>query len=297
MQSYAQLARAFSSHSSSIDVAMLDVVWPGAFAPVPGQPEAQALGSQAKNARGRGSSRTTRSTASWSASPGSVTSACSTTAPTCWRSTATGPPETWDELGAEAKKIVDGEKGSNPNFNGFVFQGNAYEGLTCNALEWIAPRRRHDRRENKQVTLNNPQAAAISNKGQGLGRHHRAGGRHHLPGGRGPQRLRRGNAAFMRNWPYMYSSFRPPLAVKASSTWPSLPHGSDNSGTVGGWQIAVSKYSKNKDAAIEFVRYMTSPKSEVRAIVTERAGDKTVAEDPQSSRRTRTWSRRWRLHA
>ena len=30
---YAQLARAFSSHSSSIDVAMLDVVWPGAFAP------------------------------------------------------------------------------------------------------------------------------------------------------------------------------------------------------------------------------------------------------------------------
>src|SRR5262245_2185895 len=32
-QSYAQLARAFSSKSSSIDVAMIDVVWPGAFAP------------------------------------------------------------------------------------------------------------------------------------------------------------------------------------------------------------------------------------------------------------------------
>src|SRR5919109_3592592 len=29
---YAQLARNFSSHSSSIDVAMFDVVWPGAFA-------------------------------------------------------------------------------------------------------------------------------------------------------------------------------------------------------------------------------------------------------------------------
>ena len=44
---YAQLARAFSSHSSSIDVAMLDVVWPGAFAPflVDLKP---ALGSQAK---------------------------------------------------------------------------------------------------------------------------------------------------------------------------------------------------------------------------------------------------------
>src|ERR1043166_2771461 len=32
-QSYAQLARAFSSKSSSIDVAMLDVNWPAAFAP------------------------------------------------------------------------------------------------------------------------------------------------------------------------------------------------------------------------------------------------------------------------
>ena len=40
-----------------------------------------------------------------------------------------------------------------------------------------------------------------------------------------------------------------------------LPHGASGKsvGTVGGWQLAVSKYSKHKDAAIEFVRYMTSP--------------------------------------
>ena len=48
------------------------------------------------------------------------------------------PPATWDELEQQANTIVNGEKGSNPNFAGFVFQGNAYEGLTCNALEWLA---------------------------------------------------------------------------------------------------------------------------------------------------------------
>ena len=40
-----------------------------------------------------------------------------------------------------------------------------------------------------------------------------------------------------------------------------LPHGAAGKsvGTVGGWQLAVSKYSKHQDASIEFVRYMTSP--------------------------------------
>ena len=44
---YQQLARNFSSHSSSINVAMLDVIWPGAFAPYLVN-LAPALGKQAK---------------------------------------------------------------------------------------------------------------------------------------------------------------------------------------------------------------------------------------------------------
>ena len=46
------------------------------------------------------------------------------------------PPETWAELEEQAQTIQDGERADNPSFRGFVWQGNAYEGLTCNALEW-----------------------------------------------------------------------------------------------------------------------------------------------------------------
>src|SRR5260370_18750033 len=79
------------------------------------------------------------------------------------------PPLTWDELAMQAQKILDGEKAANPTFAGFVFQGKAYEGLTCDALEWIASSgggtivdtRTHN------MTVNNPQAAAILNTVKG----------------------------------------------------------------------------------------------------------------------------------
>lgn len=49
------------------------------------------------------------------------------------------PPQTWDELTQAARRIQEAErKAGNERFWGFVFQARAYEGLTCNALEWIA---------------------------------------------------------------------------------------------------------------------------------------------------------------
>src|SRR5205823_7152794 len=75
------------------------------------------------------------------------------------------PPTTWDELAMQAQKIMDGEKGANPNFAGFVFQGKAYEGLTCDALEWIASSGGGTIVDSSgKVTVNNPQAAAALNK-------------------------------------------------------------------------------------------------------------------------------------
>ncbi|QEP44882.1 extracellular solute-binding protein [Ectothiorhodospiraceae bacterium BW-2] len=45
------------------------------------------------------------------------------------------PPKTWGELKDIALAIM--AKENNPDLMGYVWQGKGYEGLTCNALEWI----------------------------------------------------------------------------------------------------------------------------------------------------------------
>ena len=97
-----------------------------------------------------------------------------------------GPPKTWAALFQMAKKIQDGERGSNPNFSGFVFQGNAYEGLTCNALEWIASAGGGHIIDNGKVTINNAKARTILDTMRRPDRQDHAAGRDDLPGATRP---------------------------------------------------------------------------------------------------------------
>ena len=71
-----------------------------------------------------------------------------------------------------ATTIMEGES-DNPDFTGFVWQGEAYEGLTCDALEWISsfgggtiisPE--------GEIEVFNDQAIAALETGCKLGRHH-----------------------------------------------------------------------------------------------------------------------------
>jgi len=72
-----------------------------------------------------------------------------------------------------------------------------------------------------------------------------------------------GDAAFLRNWPYAYSVSQT-SKIKGKFGVTVLPHTGKNKSvaTIGGWELGVSKYSKHKGAATEWIRYLASPASE-----------------------------------
>jgi trehalose/maltose transport system substrate-binding protein len=175
-----------------------------------------------------------------------------------------GPPTTWMELQDMAATIQEAERAENPDFYGFVWQGGAYEGLTCNALEWQVSNGGGNIVESDLVvSVNNPQAIAafemargwvgtISPKGVTTYKEEDARGV-----------WQAGNAALMRNWPYAYSlGAADDSLIKGKFDVTQVPmgegEGAQHADTLGGWQIMVSKYSESPEAATAFAQYMTS---------------------------------------
>jgi trehalose/maltose transport system substrate-binding protein len=182
-------------------------------------------------------------------------------------------PETWSELADTALAIQTFERAAgNPDLWGLVFEGQAYEGLTCNALEWINAYGGGTIVDREgQITVDNPAAAlALGEAAAWVGT---------IAPSRVTQFIEedaritfeRGNAVFMRNWPSAWALLQAedsPLKGKIGVA--PLPKGGAHgrhSATLGGWQLAVSKYSKNQAAAIDLVRYLTSPAEQKRRAI------------------------------
>ena len=181
------------------------------------------------------------------------------------------PPKTWTELESMATTIQTGEKKTNPDFWGFVFQGNSYEGLTCDALEWQYSNGGGSIVESDgTISVNNPAAAAA------IDRAAKWVGTISPPGVTSYQEedargvFQAGNAAFMRNWPYAYvlgnggADGTGSTKVKGLFNVEPLPAGDSGHGAaaLGGWQLGVSTYSANQAAAEKLVFFLTSPEQE-----------------------------------
>ena len=181
------------------------------------------------------------------------------------------PPRTWDELESMSRRIQSGERAAgNPDFWGYVWQGGAYEGLTCNALEWqesygggniIEPA--------GTISVNNRGAMEAMKKAAGW------------VGTISPKSVlsytesdslaafSAGNAAFLRHWSGALSASRAgdmPIRGRFDATLlPAGPHG--RAQAMGGFQFAVSRHTAHPKEAAQLVAYLTDATVQLRRAI------------------------------
>lgn len=172
-------------------------------------------------------------------------------------------PETWEDLEAGSLKVIEEErKAGQEKIWGFVFQGKAYEGLTVNGIEWIDSFNGKGLLDDKGIPLmNSPEAlGAFKMASRWIGKISPEGVlNYNEEDCRGV--FQSGNAVFLRSWGYVWSLLNTEdSVVNKKVKIAKLPKGGANgkhTGALGGWQVAVSKYSEHKKEAMDLVKYIT----------------------------------------
>lgn len=200
-------------------------------------------------------------------------------------------PKSWEELTATAKEIMDAERAAgHEDMWGYVFQGAAYEGLTCNAMEWIASSGGGQVVEpDGTISVNNEAAAkALDLAATWIGGISPEGVLNYAEeDARGI--FQSGNSVFMRNWNYAYALVKgEDSPIKDGVAVAVLPSDGTHSpaSILGGSHLGVSKYSQHPEEAIDLVRFLNNYESQkARAIDSSRPptlmpvyDDKEVAE-------------------
>jgi trehalose/maltose transport system substrate-binding protein len=172
------------------------------------------------------------------------------------------PPKTWEELEKMAARIQAGERAKgNKDFWGYVWQGAAYEGLTCNALEWQASEGGgRIIEDDKTISVNNP--AAI----RSWERAARWVGTISPPGVVAYRELdslnvwNSGNVAFRRSWQWEYRlAHWQESAIPEKSGYTTLPGGVERGvGTLGGIGLGVTRATPHSKEAMQLVRFLVA---------------------------------------
>ena len=185
-------------------------------------------------------------------------------------------PETWEELTATATEIMQAERDAgNDEMWGYVYQGAAYEGLTCNAMEWIASNGGgHVVEPDGEISVMNDKAIAALELAAGWVGDIAPDGVLNYAEEDARGVFQSGNAVFMRNWNYAYALVNgedSPIRDGVEVT--TLPAGDSGEGAsiLGGSHLGVARYSQHQDEAIELVRFLNNEESQrARAIESSR---------------------------
>jgi len=176
------------------------------------------------------------------------------------------PPDTWEQLARMALRIQKGERSEGKRaFWGYIWQGAPYEGLTCNALEWQASFGGGRIIETDgSVSVNNAYSVKAMESAKAW------------VGSISPDSVlaytesdtlnvfRSGNAAFMRHWSSAFRGIaeRSQPKTVGIALLPAGPSGRAQS--VGGFHLAVSRYSAHPRQAAELVLFLTGMEIQAR---------------------------------
>ncbi len=176
------------------------------------------------------------------------------------------PPTTWEQLESDATTLVS--KGLVKY--GFVWQGDSYEGLTCNFMEYLTDAGGTVTNSGyTKATLDSPQALKALTFMRSL-----------ITSGASPAAVTTfqepqamstfaaGNAAFMRNWDYAYASANTPatssvvgkVGVEPMPTFAGQP--TPGYSNIGGWNMYINPHSKNIAADLTFIKFLASPQAQ-----------------------------------
>jgi multiple sugar transport system substrate-binding protein len=200
-------------------------------------------------------------------------------------------PHTWMELTDAVKKIRAGAKDS--QLVGYSGQFKQYEGLICNMTEFIVGNGGKLWDEGSLISaLDQPAARAAVRfvRDRIIGEISHRG----MLAYEEPESLAlftEGRAIFHRNWPYAWMAANDQENSKIAGKVGMIPLPGFSPGqgaaTLGGWQIAVSRYSSKPDLAWRFAAFMTGADMQKRiALATGRAPSRSALySDPDIARK------------
>ncbi|MDR7071175.1 ABC transporter substrate-binding protein [Fictibacillus barbaricus] len=165
-------------------------------------------------------------------------------------------PKTWDELLAKAKET----KGKGGTQFGYLMQAKQYEGLVCNAVEFIASYGGKIIDENGEVKVDSPEAIKGISKMVEI-----------VNSDVVPQNVTtfsepeshtafiNGQAALIRNWPYQFALANDKSQSKIAGKVGVAPLPAGDAGSaaaLGGWMAGINKNTKHPEEAWKFLSFM-----------------------------------------
>lgn len=170
-------------------------------------------------------------------------------------------PTNWDELATAAQTVLKGE--NNPNLQGLSFQGAPIEGTVCTFLlpYWSQGKEFNDgagKLTFDQTAAKKGMEMWLSMVDKGIAKKNIA----EVKTADTVNEFMAGQVVFAINWGFAWDRFKddPNTKVKGNVGVMKMPAmaGGKSATCVGGWQWAVSGYSKSKAEAAKLVKYMST---------------------------------------